>query len=129
MNTTTIAPSQIARGPKPGNPRLDGEGSLQVHLDDQIEIGHAKVFAVYGKGGKNKGKERPRVCSKPCGLIKRPVDKNGKPLVHRCPVQLAYDNSQPFLRLCSVKGQQGYRVNVTSPVGPSIGVSTASSAP
>jgi light-independent protochlorophyllide reductase subunit L len=29
----------------------DGEGSLQVHLDDQIQIGHAKVFAVYGKGG------------------------------------------------------------------------------
>jgi hypothetical protein len=67
------------------------------------------------KSGKNKGKERPRVCSKPCGLIKPPVDKNGKPLVQRCPVQLAYDNSQPFLRLCSVKGQQGYRVNVTSP--------------
>jgi light-independent protochlorophyllide reductase subunit L len=29
----------------------DGEGSLQVHLDDKLSIGHAKVFAVYGKGG------------------------------------------------------------------------------
>ena len=29
----------------------DGDGSLQVHLDPEIEIGKAKVFAVYGKGG------------------------------------------------------------------------------
>jgi light-independent protochlorophyllide reductase subunit L len=29
----------------------DGEGSLQVHLDPQVKIGNAKVFAVYGKGG------------------------------------------------------------------------------
>ncbi len=30
---------------------LDGEGSLQVHLDDALKIEGAKVFAVYGKGG------------------------------------------------------------------------------
>jgi light-independent protochlorophyllide reductase subunit L len=30
---------------------VDGEGSLQVHLDADVEIGKAKVFAVYGKGG------------------------------------------------------------------------------
>jgi light-independent protochlorophyllide reductase subunit L len=29
----------------------DGEGSLQVHLDPDIAIEKAKVFAVYGKGG------------------------------------------------------------------------------
>jgi len=29
----------------------DGEGSLQVHLDPELNIGKAKVFAVYGKGG------------------------------------------------------------------------------
>lgn len=29
----------------------DGEGSVQVHLDPKLEIGTAKVFAVYGKGG------------------------------------------------------------------------------
>ena len=29
----------------------DGEGSVQVHLDSQIQINKAKVFAVYGKGG------------------------------------------------------------------------------
>jgi light-independent protochlorophyllide reductase subunit L len=29
----------------------DGEGSLQVHLDPKLNIGTAKVFAVYGKGG------------------------------------------------------------------------------
>ncbi len=29
----------------------DGEGSCQVHFDPRLEIGRAKVFAVYGKGG------------------------------------------------------------------------------
>ena len=31
--------------------RLDGEGSVQVQLDPKDQIGTAKVFAVYGKGG------------------------------------------------------------------------------
>ena len=31
--------------------RMDGEGSLQVHLDPNMTIGNAKVFSVYGKGG------------------------------------------------------------------------------
>ena len=31
--------------------KLDGDGSVQVALDPRIEIGTAKVFAVYGKGG------------------------------------------------------------------------------
>jgi light-independent protochlorophyllide reductase subunit L len=51
MNTTTISPSQIARGPRPADPRLDGEGSQQVQLDPSVKIGTAKVFAIYGKGG------------------------------------------------------------------------------
>lgn len=32
-------------------PGRDGEGSEQVHLDPNMDIGNAKVFAVYGKGG------------------------------------------------------------------------------
>ncbi|BDA85215.1 light-independent protochlorophyllide reductase iron-sulfur ATP-binding protein [Aureimonas sp. SA4125] len=31
--------------------RLDGDGSVQVMLDPGVEIGTAKVFAIYGKGG------------------------------------------------------------------------------
>jgi light-independent protochlorophyllide reductase subunit L len=31
--------------------RLDGEGSVQVHLDPKIELGTTRVFSVYGKGG------------------------------------------------------------------------------
>ncbi|MFD2184434.1 ferredoxin:protochlorophyllide reductase (ATP-dependent) iron-sulfur ATP-binding protein [Rhodoplanes azumiensis] len=31
--------------------REDGEGSVQVQLDPRVQIGTAKVFAVYGKGG------------------------------------------------------------------------------
>jgi light-independent protochlorophyllide reductase subunit L len=29
----------------------DGEGSVQVHLDTDIDVGKAQIFAVYGKGG------------------------------------------------------------------------------
>lgn len=29
----------------------DGDGSVQVHLDPNMDIGNAKVFAIYGKGG------------------------------------------------------------------------------
>lgn len=31
--------------------RVDGEGSVQVKLDPNVQIDSAKVFAVYGKGG------------------------------------------------------------------------------
>jgi light-independent protochlorophyllide reductase subunit L len=39
----------IARPPVKG--RGDGEGSVQVRMEQSIKIGTAKVFAVYGKGG------------------------------------------------------------------------------
>ena len=40
-----------AAGKSQTDPRLDGEGSLQVQLDPDVNIGKAQVFAVYGKGG------------------------------------------------------------------------------
>src|SRR6478735_2671697 len=39
----------LHRGRAPSH--LDGEGSVQVHLDPNLTIGTAKVFSVYGKGG------------------------------------------------------------------------------
>jgi len=47
METVNIPISSINKRTKP----LDGEGSLQVHLDPNEKIGNAKVFAIYGKGG------------------------------------------------------------------------------
>ena len=47
--TTTVPVSSIGRTARTGRP--DGDGSLQVHLDPNVKIGNAKVFAVYGKGG------------------------------------------------------------------------------
>jgi hypothetical protein len=32
-----------------------------------------------------------------------------------CPVQLAFDNGQPFLRFCTVNGKPGHRVDVNTP--------------
>ncbi len=37
--------------PSPLASRSDGEGSVQVHIEEAMEAGSAKVFAVYGKGG------------------------------------------------------------------------------
>lgn len=36
---------------KNGLSRIDGEGSVQFHAKEPIDIGATKVFAVYGKGG------------------------------------------------------------------------------
>jgi len=47
MNVTNIPVGQISRGGR----TPDGAGSVQVHLDADVDIGKAKVFAVYGKGG------------------------------------------------------------------------------
>jgi light-independent protochlorophyllide reductase subunit L len=46
MNVTAVPVASIGARRRP-----DGEGSLQVHLDPEVKIGNAKVFAVYGKGG------------------------------------------------------------------------------
>ena len=46
MNVETLPFPTVKR-----NPKLDGEGSLQVELDPNVKIGNAKVFAIYGKGG------------------------------------------------------------------------------
>ncbi|MEM9058447.1 MAG: ferredoxin:protochlorophyllide reductase (ATP-dependent) iron-sulfur ATP-binding protein [Pseudomonadota bacterium] len=45
--TQTQFPIPVRVVPKVG----DGEGSVQVKLDEKVKIGSAKVFAVYGKGG------------------------------------------------------------------------------
>jgi len=46
--------------------------------------------------------------------------KNNKPCLGAlkrtgCPVQLAFENGQPFLRFCTTEKQPGYRVNVDNP--------------
>jgi len=41
----------VSIGTPAGDAPPDGEGSLQVHLDADIAIDKAKVFAIYGKGG------------------------------------------------------------------------------
>ena len=51
MSTTTIPFPDIKNPGVRKNLRLDGEGSVQVALDENVKIGNAKVFAIYGKGG------------------------------------------------------------------------------
>ncbi len=48
MNQLTEIPVETI---DPMNGDGDGEGSLQVHLDPDLQIDKAKVFAIYGKGG------------------------------------------------------------------------------
>ena len=45
VETTRVPITSIQRK------KEDGEGSVQVHMDPNVKIGTAKVFAVYGKGG------------------------------------------------------------------------------
>ena len=66
MNTVSVPFTDIKRGAPP-----DGEGSLQVQLDPNLQIGNAKVFAVYGKGGIGKRTTSSNLSaafSKACGL-------------------------------------------------------------
>jgi light-independent protochlorophyllide reductase subunit L len=52
MNVTEVPISNITRSTKSAvTPPPDGEGSVQVQLDNSVKIGTAKVFAIYGKGG------------------------------------------------------------------------------
>jgi light-independent protochlorophyllide reductase subunit L len=51
MSTTTVPFPDIKSRGRRENMRLDGEGSVQVALDEKVKIGNAKVFAIYGKGG------------------------------------------------------------------------------
>ncbi|MGD8497895.1 MAG: AAA family ATPase, partial [Chromatiales bacterium] len=48
MSSLDSIPVHVSHRPAPPP---DGDGSLQVHLDPDISIDRAKVFAVYGKGG------------------------------------------------------------------------------
>jgi light-independent protochlorophyllide reductase subunit L len=34
-----------------GSRRPDGEGSVQVHMDQRLNLGSAKIISIYGKGG------------------------------------------------------------------------------
>ncbi len=45
VETTRVPITSIQRK------KEDGEGSVQVHMDPNVKIGTAKVFAIYGKGG------------------------------------------------------------------------------
>ena len=51
MNATTLPFPSVKRAGPRTELRLDGEGSVQVALDEHVSIGTAKVFAIYGKGG------------------------------------------------------------------------------
>lgn len=48
MEVATVPVSSIKRS---SASRTDGAGSVQVEMDPTVQIGTAKVFAVYGKGG------------------------------------------------------------------------------
>lgn len=85
---------------------LHGEGVKKIALRKDLQATSKSVLAAEGAYcGTYKGK--PRKCSPaPClGTGKR---KN-------CPVQLAFDRGQPFLRFCRAPKKVGFRVNVNSP--------------
>jgi light-independent protochlorophyllide reductase subunit L len=72
MNVTNIPVSQINR---PG----DGVGSVQVQMDADVDIGKAKVFAFYGKGGIGKSTTSSNVSAAFSKLGKRVLQIGGDP--------------------------------------------------
>jgi len=47
MTVLMREPPRLTARPRQG----DGEGSVQVHMDEAVSGTTAKVFAIYGKGG------------------------------------------------------------------------------
>jgi light-independent protochlorophyllide reductase subunit L len=74
MNTVCI-PTSVLKTAKPP----DGDGSVQVHLDPNVKIGNAKVFAIYGKGGIGKSTTSSNLSAAFSKLGKR-APKTPKPL-------------------------------------------------
>lgn len=73
-------------------------------------------FVDKKKCGKDKhGKDKD--CPKPCGSwsVTPKTNKHGKVTPPRCPIQLAFDAGQPFMRFCRAKGAPGYQVTVNTP--------------
>lgn len=62
-------------------------------------------FSV-AKSGKNKGKKTKKQCPEPC---RDAMKRSG------CPVQLAFDQGQPFLRFCRADKKPGYQIKVNDP--------------
>ncbi len=60
----------------------DGEGSVQVHLDEHIDVAKAKVFAVYGKGGIGKSTTSSNLSVAFSKLGKRVIQIGCDPNVH-----------------------------------------------
>jgi hypothetical protein len=75
--------------------------SKSVDFVDGKTCGNAIV-----KTGKDKGKKKVRKCPPPCGNA---LKRTG------CPVQLAFDKGQPFLRFCTANKEAGFRVDVNTP--------------
>jgi hypothetical protein len=93
---------RIVIGGKPGRGQADARGCTVVGATH----GAVTKFDLGRKyGATSKSVSTPKT-NKPClGSLKR----------KGCPVQLAFDNGQPFLRLCTVEKQPGYRLDVASP--------------
>lgn len=69
------------------------------------EIGATSKSVDHVAGRRTCGGDRKSKCPAPClGTEKRKT----------CPVQLAFDRGQPFLRFCFRKKKTGYRINVDS---------------
>lgn len=74
------------------------------------------VDFVDGKkcGVDKKGKVKD--CPKPCGswTDQPKANKKGELREPRCPIQLAFDQGQPFLRFCRAKGKPGFQQPINS---------------
>lgn len=94
---------RVVVGGKPGRTGQADAKSCAIVGESRGGVGKFDLGKKYGSTSKTVATPKN---NKPClGALKRTG----------CPVQLAFENGQPFLRFCTTEKQPGYRVDVSNP--------------
>lgn len=94
---------RVVVGSKPGKTGQADANACAIVGESRGSVGKFNLGKKYGSTSRTVTNPKN---NKPCaGALKRTG----------CPVQLAFENGQPFLRFCTTEKQPGYRVDVNTP--------------
>ncbi len=103
VNKDDVPCLRVVVGGKPGKTGQTDAKSCAIVGESRGGVGKFNLATKYGSTSKSVSTPKN---NKPClGALKRTG----------CPVQLAFENGQPFLRFCTTEKQPGYRVDVNTP--------------
>lgn len=102
-DTASVPCLRVVIGDKPGKTGASDAKSCAIVGENRGTSAKFELGRKYGSTSKSVSTPKK---NKPCmNALKRAG----------CPVQLAFDNGQPFLRFCTVNGKPGHRVDVNTP--------------